>query len=115
MERIKGFGSNVYLVNTGWTGGGYGIGKRFDIPFTRQIIHKARSGELINTDTEHLKELNLNIPKAIDGIDQKVLNPRNAWFDHTAYDEAMRSLIEKFKTNFKNFSVTQNIRDAGPL
>ncbi len=114
MRRMDEFDSHVYLVNTGWTGGGYGIGKRFAISDTRTIIGAVQNGALANAGTDFLPHLNLNIPKAVAGIDPTALNPREAWADKAAYDAAAHSLIVKFMQNFKQFKVDQAIVEAGP-
>ena len=114
MKRIEEFDSKVYLVNTGWTGGPYGIGKRFDIPVTRAIISAIQSGELVGTKTEKIEGLNLEGPAELESVDSKMLNPIKNWNDPDSYNEYEAKLVAQFKENFQKFDVSQSIVEAGP-
>lgn len=115
MKRIEQFGSQVYLVNTGWTGGGYGVGRRFTIPETRTIVKAVRTTSLVGAPRYKLERLNLEIPTRLDGLEPSILDPRNAWPSESAYNEAADSLIAKFKANFATFDVDPMIVAAGPV
>ena len=114
MKRIEEYGSKVYLVNTGWSGGGYGVGERFSIPVTRAIIHAIQSRSVEETKTRDLAGLNLTIPTRVDGVDSNILDPQQAWSNPKAYEDAAAALIAKFRENFSKFRVDAKISGAGP-
>jgi phosphoenolpyruvate carboxykinase (ATP) len=114
MQRIEEFGSNVYLVNTGWTGGPYGTGKRFSIPVTRAIVRGILTGKLDGIPTQHIDVLNLRVPVSVEGVDSKLLVPENTWPDKDAYRDRVRDLASQFIKNFEKYQVSDAIRKAGP-
>ena len=114
MKRVEAFGSKVYLVNTGWTGGSHGVGKRFDIPTTRRIVNAIQNGELEGTETESIPGLNLDVPLKVDGVDSNLLNPIKTWEDKESYKETLTKVVNEFNQNFKNFDVNDEIVKAGP-
>ena len=114
IKRIESFGSKVFLVNTGWTGGPHGVGTRFDIPVTRRIINAIQNGELNGVETRHIEGLKLDVPAYVDGVDPKVLTPKATWKNQNEYDKYLRDLVSQFQENFKKFSVRSEIIEAGP-
>ena len=114
MERVEDFSAKVYLVNTGWTGGPYGVGSRFEIPTTRRIVNAIQDGELDGAETETIPGLNLSIPIEVDGVDSNLLNPINTWGNKEEYSKYLKDLIIKFQENFKKFDVKPEIVKAGP-
>ncbi|MGB6976523.1 MAG: phosphoenolpyruvate carboxykinase, partial [Gammaproteobacteria bacterium] len=115
MKRIVETGCQVYLVNTGWTGGDYHSGKRFSIPTTRAIIHAILDGAVLKAKTMVLPGFNLTIPTELPGIDSQLLNPPMAWKDPHAYDAQAKILMDKFAANFKKFDAPAAVRAAGPV
>lgn len=104
VRKVEKHGSKVYLVNTGWIGGAYGVGKRIDLPSTRAIITAILNGSLADAEYDVLPIFNLRVPKAVPGVDSKMLNPQNAWADPKAWEAQARKLAEQFIENFKNFT-----------
>ena len=115
-EKIEKHNPNIWLVNTGWTGGPYGIGHRIDINYTRRMIRAALNGELDNVEYFTMPIFELRVPKHIRGIPDEILNPRDTWADKQAYDEQALKLAKMFMENFKKYEdkVTEEVRRAGP-
>ena len=115
-EKIEKYNTRVYLVNTGWTGGPYGIGKRIKIQYTRAMVRAAISGEIERYEFVHDEIFNLDIPTYCPGVPSELLNPRNTWHEKDAYDIAAKRLARLFVDNFKKFTdVPDEVRKAGPL
>jgi len=114
-EKINQHNTVVYLVNTGWSGGPYGIGKRIKIKYSRAMITAALSGKLDSVKYRHDDTFNLDIPTAIDDVPSEVLDPKNTWIDKEAYDDSAKKLSQMFVENFKKFeNVSSEIINAGP-
>lgn len=115
IKRLTETGAQVYLVNTGWTGGAYAEGgERFSIPTTRAVVRAALRGDLLGATTQVLGGFDLLIPTDVAGVDSVLLNPRNTWADVAAYDEKRNLLAQQFLENFKQYDVSQEIRAAAP-
>jgi phosphoenolpyruvate carboxykinase (ATP) len=115
-ERIAKHKAKVWLVNTGWTGGPFGVGSRMKIAHTRAMINAALSGALDHVGFELDPVLNLDIPTSCPGVPPEVLRPRNTWKDPHAYDAQAKKLAQMFTENFKAFeaTATAEVRAAGP-
>lgn len=116
-EKIDEHRVQVFLVNTGWTGGEYGVGSRMKLSYTRAMVRAAISGKLNDVETKQDGIFGLHIPTAIEGVPSEVLDPREAWKDKEAYDQKARYLADLFKENFKKFNnVSEDIlKKGGPL
>lgn len=115
-EKIAAHETDVYLINTGWTGGSYGIGQRVPLKYTRLMVEAAIEGKLRNVEYEKDSTFNLDIPTEVDGVPKELLHPRRLWKDESEYDRTSRMLAERFKENFKRFpDASDAIRTAGPF
>ncbi len=115
MKRLRNFDAQVYLVNTGWTGGARGEGgQRFSIPTTRAIVTAIVSGQLKNSTFETLPGFEVEIPTSVPGVDANLLDPRKSYKDLATHDMNARILITQFIENFKRFNVSDAINNAGP-
>ena len=115
-ERIAQHKVNVWLVNTGWTGGPYGVGSRMKIAHTRAMINAALSGALASVRDEKDPMFNLDVPTSCPNVPPEVLRPRETWKDKGAYDAQAAKLARMFVENFKTFEPTAaaEIKAAGP-
>jgi phosphoenolpyruvate carboxykinase (ATP) len=114
-QLIDRHGADVWLVNTGWSGGTYGVGKRMKLPHTRAMIRAVLSGALRSAPTEVDPIFGLTIPSEVEDVPAEVLNPRQTWPDPAQYDEQARKLAEMFRKNFEKFGdVDPAIKAAGP-
>lgn len=115
-EKIDQFQVNVFLINTGWIGGSYGVGSRIKLSYTRAMVHAAITNELNNVKTIKDPIFGLTIPTEVKNVPSEILIPKNTWTDKDAYDVEAKKLANKFHENFKSFKhVTADIKQAGPL
>jgi phosphoenolpyruvate carboxykinase (ATP) len=115
MKKVAENDATVYLVNTGWSGGGYNTGgKRFSIPTTRAVVNGIIEGKLNDVTFETLPLFNLQIPKTLEGVDSDLLDPRKTWCSQADYEISAKELIDQFQENFQRFKVSEAIQAAGP-
>ncbi|MGA9152095.1 MAG: phosphoenolpyruvate carboxykinase (ATP) [Candidatus Nitrosopolaris sp.] len=114
-QKIAKHNTKVYLINTGWSGGPYGVGKRMNLVHTRAMVKAALTGDLETRSFTHDYIFNLDIPTSCTGVPAEVLNTRNSWSDKRKYDISAKRLASLFVKNFEKFdSVAEEIRNAGP-
>lgn len=115
-QKIDKHGARVFLVNTGWTGGPYGVGKRMDLVHTRAMVEAATSGALDDVETIHHPIFNLDMPVTCPGVPDEVLDPKATWADADAYEMQARELARMFADNFERFRdhVPAEVTKAGP-
>lgn len=103
-KKLKEHNVNVWLLNTGWTGGAYGTGSRIKLSYTRALITAALTGKLDGVSYETLPVFDLAMPTACEGVPAEMLNPRNTWNDKNAYDEKANNLGAAFVKNFEQYA-----------
>ncbi len=115
-ERIARGNVSCWLVNTGWTGGKYGVGKRMPIKATRALLNAALDGSLNNAEFRKDPWFGFEVPVAVPGVDSAILNPRDTWADKAEYDSTARKLVGLFIANFAKFAdhVDQGVKEAAP-
>jgi phosphoenolpyruvate carboxykinase (ATP) len=114
-KKITAHNTRVYLINTGWTGGPYGVGRRMNLPYTRAMVTAAINGGIDKVPLKHHDIFNLDMPVSCPDVPSDVLDPRNTWSDKDRYDASAKRLAHLFLKNFEKFgSVQSEIIDAGP-
>ena len=113
-RRLREHNAQCWLVNTGWQGGPYGVGKRMSLPYTRAMVNALVEGELDNVEFEIEPSFGFSIPKSVPGVPSELLNPRNSWKDKAAYDKMAADLAARFERNFQQFDALEVIKNAGP-
>lgn len=115
-EKLKKNKVNVWLVNTGWSGGSFGVGSRMKLSFTRAMITAALNGELDKVQFESMPVFSLSMPKSCPGVPAEILNPRNTWNDKNEYDSKMNTLAASFVKNFAQYAdfANEEILNAAP-
>ncbi|NTV91036.1 MAG: phosphoenolpyruvate carboxykinase (ATP) [Clostridiales bacterium] len=115
-EKIDKYNTKVYLVNTGWSGGSYGVGSRMKLRYTRAMITAALNGTLDSAEYRHNDVFNVEVPQSCPNVPDEIMNPRDTWADKKAYDETANKLAGMFQKNFaaKYPEMPGNISEAGP-
>lgn len=116
-KKMAEHGSNAWLLNTGWSGGGYGVGERMSLKITRAIIDAIFDGSLAEADYTDMAVFGLSMPTAVNGVESSILEPRNTWGDKDAYDAQRDKLAKMFVKNFDRYTDTDNgkaLVAAGP-
>jgi len=103
-QKLEGTDTKVWLINTGWSGGSYGVGSRMKLSYTRAMITAALEGKLDNVEFDTLPVFDLAIPTSCEGVPSEILNPRGTWADKAAYDETANNLASQFVKNFEQFA-----------
>jgi phosphoenolpyruvate carboxykinase (ATP) len=115
-EKIARHNVNCWLVNTGWSGGGFGVGHRVKIAYTRAMIHAALNGKMDGIPVAPDPTFQVLVPESCNGVPSDILCPRKTWRNQNEYDREARNLAGLFQDNFKQFAgmVSSEVRDSGP-
>jgi phosphoenolpyruvate carboxykinase (ATP) len=115
-EKMKKHNAKVWLLNTGWTGGPYGVGQRMKLAYTRRMVTAALAGELDNVETWTDPIFGLQVPVHVEGVPDQVLRPRETWKNPADYDAKAAQLADMFAENFKKYEsgVEESVKAAGP-
>jgi len=115
-EKMSKHKATAWLINTGWSGGKYGVGKRMSLKYTRSIIDAIHSGELEKVPTKKLHVFGLEIPTSCSGVPTEILNPIDTWTNKEDYKATLLQLAKGFQENFKKYEdkASAKIKDAGP-
>ncbi len=113
-KRLTQHKASCWLVNTGWSGGKFGVGKRMSLKITRALVNAALDGRLSKVEFKTEPAFGLSIPVSCPDVPAEILNPRNSWADKAAYDKTAAELATRFEDNFKQFDASEAIRAAGP-
>jgi phosphoenolpyruvate carboxykinase (ATP) len=116
-DRVERHGAQVFLVNTGWSGGPYGVGSRLDLAITRQIVRAATAGSLDGVETKRHPIFNVEVPLSCPGVPGDLLDPQSTWASKDEYETQARDLARRFQENFERFTntVPAGVREAGPV
>ena len=114
--KVNRHGATVWMVNTGWTGGPYGVGSRMKLGYTRAMVQAALSGQLVNAQFATDPIFGFAVPTEVPDVPSGVLQPRGTWADGDAYDAQARALATMFRDNFDQYAdrVSDDVRNAGP-
>jgi phosphoenolpyruvate carboxykinase (ATP) len=113
-RRVEEQNAHVWLLNTGWTGGPYGIGERFSLQWTRAFVTAILDGSLADAEYVEHPVFGLYIPTSAPNVPAEVLDPRTTWADGEAYDSMASELAQRFRTNDQKYDMTDTVRAAGP-
>jgi phosphoenolpyruvate carboxykinase (ATP) len=115
-QKLEGTDIKVWLINTGWTGGAYGVGSRMKLSYTRAMITAALTGKLDNVEYQTTPIFEFKIPTTCENVPSELLNPRETWSDKAAYDETAQNLATQFVKNFEQYAAETSdaIKAAAP-